>query len=220
MDTVAEHFGVAPAQVERDHLVSHVLAAIARAVRTDDVVFFGGTALSRTHLRDVRLSEDIDLLATGDHATVARAIELGARRLRRTHGTVTFNPSLTAARGSESSVLRTDGGLSVRIQLLHREGYPHWPTEVLDIDQRYSDAPPARLRVLTAAAFGAAKLSAWLDRHASRDLYDLYAMAQRHLITAESVGLFTQHGPQTHLPGDWAWSKVPNPDQWRIDLGH
>lgn len=38
MDTVAEHFGVAPAQVERDHLVSHVLAAIARAVGTDDVV--------------------------------------------------------------------------------------------------------------------------------------------------------------------------------------
>src|SRR5699024_10710878 len=49
---------------------------------------------------------------------------------------------------------------------------------------RYSHAPPARLRVLTAAAFGAAKLSTWLDRHASRDLYDLYAMAQRHLITA------------------------------------
>jgi len=45
-------------------------------------------------------------------------------------------------------------------------------------------------------------------------------MAQRHLITAESVGLFTRHGPQTHLPSDWAWSKVPNPDQWRIDLGH
>ena len=35
------------------------LGAFAVSV-ADDVVFFGGTALTRTHLPDLRLSEDID----------------------------------------------------------------------------------------------------------------------------------------------------------------
>lgn len=46
---VAERFGADLEQVRRDHLISHVLAAIAADVPTDDLVFFGGTALSRTH---------------------------------------------------------------------------------------------------------------------------------------------------------------------------
>lgn len=35
---------------------------------SDDVVFFGGTALCRTHLPDLRLSEDIDLIAVRDRS--------------------------------------------------------------------------------------------------------------------------------------------------------
>ena len=53
-------FGVADTQVRRDHAVSYVLAALSRSYR-DDLIFFGGTALSRTHLVDERLSEDIVL---------------------------------------------------------------------------------------------------------------------------------------------------------------
>jgi len=45
---VADELGVDLEQVRRDHLISHVLAAIAEGVATDDLVFFGGTALSRT----------------------------------------------------------------------------------------------------------------------------------------------------------------------------
>lgn len=60
IEEVAARFGVATSQVWRDHLISHVLAAIAQTVETTDLIFFGGTALSRTHLRGVRLSEDID----------------------------------------------------------------------------------------------------------------------------------------------------------------
>lgn len=49
---VADGFGVDLEQVRRDHLISHVFAAIAEGVATDDLVFFGGTALSRTYLTD------------------------------------------------------------------------------------------------------------------------------------------------------------------------
>lgn len=64
---VSRRFGVAESQVRRDHVISHVLAAIADEV-SDDVVFFGGTALCRTHLPDLRLSEDIDLIAVRDRS--------------------------------------------------------------------------------------------------------------------------------------------------------
>ncbi|HLR27578.1 MAG TPA: nucleotidyl transferase AbiEii/AbiGii toxin family protein [Ruania sp.] len=220
IDAMAEWFGVAPAQVWRDHFVSHILAAISRTVTTEDVTFFGGTALSRTHLPDVRLSEDIDLITPGQRSEVAADIERAARRLRRTHGTVEFDPPLTHAAEASPSVIRTDGGLLVQVQLLRQEGYPNWPTEVMTIAQRYSDAPPTRLRVPTAAAFAAAKLTAWLDRGASRDLYDLYAMAIRGLITKESFELFTRFSSLCCLPGRWAWSRLPSEQRWHDELAH
>jgi predicted nucleotidyltransferase component of viral defense system len=48
------------------------------------VIFFGGTALSRSLIPDGRLSEDIDLIATGRRRDVGglveRALVRGARR--------------------------------------------------------------------------------------------------------------------------------------------
>ena len=70
---VADAFGVSDAQVRRDHLISHLLAALSGSAR-DRVVFFGGTALSRTHLPDGRLSEDLDLWALGDRRDAARLV--------------------------------------------------------------------------------------------------------------------------------------------------
>ena len=175
-EQVASRFGVAMEQVRRDHLISHVLAAISSGVSSDDLVFFGGTALSRTHLADARLSEDIDLIAQGARGQVAGQIERAVRRgIARSHGRPTWQPTLTATTGSQPAVLSVADGTSVQVQLLGGDGYS-WPTEVVDIEQRYSDAPPARLRVLTADAFAAAKLGAWIDRGTPRDLYDLWAM--------------------------------------------
>ena len=161
---VAERFGVDLEQVRRDHLISHVLGAIAEGVPTDDVVFFGGTALSRTYLTDARLSEDIDLIALAPRADVAARIELAVRRgLARSHGRPAWRPALSATSGSQPATLAVAGTASVQIQLVSGEGYL-WPTEAHDIEQRYSDAPPARLRTLTAAGFAAAKLSAWMPQ--------------------------------------------------------
>ena len=42
-------FGVAEAQVRRDHAILHILAALSRH-RREELIFFGGTALSRTYL--------------------------------------------------------------------------------------------------------------------------------------------------------------------------
>ena len=133
-------------QVRRDHLISHVLSAIAEKIE--------------------------------------RAVRRG---LARSHGRPTWQPALTATTGSQPTVLTVPDGTSVQVQLLGGEGYL-WPTEVVEIEQRYSDAPPARLRVLTADAFAAAKLGAWIDRGAPRDLYDLWAMSERGLIGPPEPG--------------------------------
>lgn len=50
-DLVAAKFGVSAEQVERDHLISHILAFLSREFG-DRLHFIGGTALARTHLPD------------------------------------------------------------------------------------------------------------------------------------------------------------------------
>ncbi len=71
---VAERFSVAREQVLRDHLISQVLATLS-ADFNDQVVFFGGTALSRTFTPNGRLSEDIDLIAVGNRRDIAQELE-------------------------------------------------------------------------------------------------------------------------------------------------
>ena len=215
---VEAQFGVAAEQVVRDHVVSHALAAIAM-VSTDDLVFFGGTALARTHLPDLRLSEDIDLIAFGPRAEIGDRIEAAlARGLRRAFGTPTFTPTISDTIHSESSVMEV-GGVRIRLQLLSAQGYPAWPTEVVDIEQRYSDAPPARLRVLTAAAFVAAKLAAWTERGAPRDLYDLWALGDAGKIDRDAVDLFGRLGPYTSA-SQVSFARLPTDAGWAAALGH
>lgn len=60
LQDVAARFDVGEAQVRRDHVVSHSLAAIS-TLGTDGLVCFGGTAVSRTHLPSLRLSKDMDI---------------------------------------------------------------------------------------------------------------------------------------------------------------
>lgn len=86
MQEVADQFGVAAEQVRRDHLISHILSALSREL-SEQVIFFGGTALARTHLPAGRLSEDIDLIAVGARTPTATSIErVLATALRRSHG--------------------------------------------------------------------------------------------------------------------------------------
>ncbi len=214
----ANKFEVAESQVRRDYVISHALGALAASV-ADDVVFFGGTALTRTYLPDLRLSEDIDLIAKGHRSAMAAAIQRAiVKNLRRTVGVPEFTPALVETRHPEPSVMAIDE-TRIQIQLLSQTGYPAWPSEMRRIEQRYSDAPPAQLRVLTPPAFAAAKLSAWNDRRAARDLYDMWAMATHDMIDADAVRLFSRHGPLTS-PEAVSFDGVPSEKQWASALAH
>ncbi len=207
---VAQRFGVAFEQVRRDHLISHLLAALGARL-SDRVVLFGGTALARTHWPDGRLSEDIDLLSVGprgDVLAVAERVLAGAAA--RQYGRLRWEPPLTGRRGAEPGVLRGPDQLIVRVQLLNATDYPQWPTELRDLLQRYSDAPPARLRVPTPAAFAAWKTVAWADRNSPRDLYDLWGLASRQAMTPAAARLYARLGPTGQPPPDWLFDQVPS----------
>lgn len=148
--TIADQFGVARTQVHRDHLISHLLAAISDHL-ADDILFFGGTALSRTHAPDGRLSEDIDLIALGRRRATAERLETTlVRATRREYPGLRWEPAPTTVREATPAILTSPDGLTVRVQLLSSTGYAPWPTERRALVQRYRDAPPATLIVPTA----------------------------------------------------------------------
>lgn len=215
---VAEQFGVPIEQVRRDHLLSHLLGALAAAV-ADRVVFFGGTALARTHLPHGRLSEDIDLIAVGSRSSVVRDVEATlARGVRREYGRLSWGPALSQTRGSQPAVLRTADGLALRVQLLDPTGYPPWPTEVRQLHQRYRDAPPAGLQVPTRAAFAASKAVAWYDRAAPRDLFDLWALAAIEALDEEAAALWVRLGPTGRPLDPEMFASAPDAASWRTQL--
>ena len=105
------------------------------------LIFFGGTALSRTHLVHARLSEDIDLIANGPRREVAgqlvRALD---RTLRRTLGRPRWNPGLFEQSDVAPGVLELGDDIAIKVQLLDGRHYAKWPVERRVLEQRYADA--------------------------------------------------------------------------------
>lgn len=216
-----DRFGVAEDQVLRDHLLSVLLAALSDSPEAGRVIFFGGTALSRTYLPDHRLSEDIDLLCAAPRGDVAAALRrVLERAVARTHGRADWRPALEDTRDSQPAVLTVPVGLRVQIQLIAAGHHPQWPTEEVDLRQRYSDVGPARLRSLTLEGFVAAKTAAWVDRGASRDLFDLHGLAELGAITPAASAVYRQLGPTGANPGPWDFSTAPSEQEWRTALAH
>lgn len=216
-----ERFGVPAAQVRRDHAISHLLAALSDAPDlADGLLFFGGTALGRTHLPDGRLSEDIDLIALNDRrTTVERLVRTVERGLLRSHGRVVWTVPFTR-RDTEPAVLTLPDSITIRIQVLAHDGYEPWPRQWHDLEQRYSDAPPARLQVPALESFVAWKTVAWFDRRAPRDLWDLWALAEQDAITPAAAQLFVRHGPIGAPPQPHMFARPPTEDEWSRHLSH
>lgn len=115
-DRVAQHFGAVPRQVERDHLISHLLGFLSERFG-DRVQFIGGTALARSHLPNGRLSEDIDLFAVGSRGAVAQELDDALpRALARTHGRLTLEPLLGQVADTLPMTATTIEGIAVKIQ--------------------------------------------------------------------------------------------------------
>lgn len=213
-----EQFGASEEQVRRDHAISVILAELSKRHR-NELVFFGGTALSRTYLEAERLSEDIDLITDGDRADLAlRLISTVERAVQRSHGRVTWQPGFSANNDVEPAVALIPGGIAIRLQLLRSRGYERWPVTEQEIEQRYADVEPATLRTPTLRSFAGWKTSAWIERNAPRDLYDLWAMGRVGALDAEAAALFAKHGPTNGPPRSWMFATAPVESEWRAQL--
>ena len=218
--TTRRIFGADDAQIERDHLISHVLAAVSHDVG-EQVAFFGGTALARTFLTDGRLSEDLDLIALGHRTEVGEALARTiTRHLARDFGRPTYSPSFTSTRGAEAVNVVFPSGPRLQIQLLPSDHYPAWPFERRELVQRYSDAGPANLLVPTFDAFVAWKTVTYMDRRAPRDLWDLAAIAEFRPFTPGAASLFAKFGPHRSLPTNATIPSAPDVASWSHHLAH
>ena len=218
-DAMVRHFGVDDTQVERDHLISHLLAHLGALV-DGEVVFFGGTALSRTHLADGRLSEDIDLYTVGDRARLAAFLtNRWPRAVRAEYPGLRWQPALTDVRDVEPATITTREGTPVRIQLLAADAtYARWPTECRPINVRYRDVPSVELQVPTRSAFVAMKAAAWRDRHTARDLFDLAGLARIGAVTPDAVALLREVTGVPLVSGEL--DRVPSGLRWHEHLAH
>lgn len=68
------------------------------------------------------------------------------------------------------------------------------------------------------ASFAAAKTTAWLDRVASRDLFDLWLLARAGAIDASAAELFRRYGPTNAPPLPTMFSRAPAETAWRLEL--
>lgn len=223
----ARRFGVADAQVRLDHLLSHLLLGVARA-GAEDIVFFGGTALSRTHLVHppwMRMSEDLDMLVVGDHATVAERLERRLPRLvHREYPDAVWTVAPTQIRAPAPAQI-TGGGANVSVQLLPGAGaWAAWqrvPVERRDIDLRYDDTPgTVELTVPTLEGFAAMKLSAWEDRTAERDLFDLAGLATLGAFNDRTADIFVQLCARPPEPRNYRRLPATTRARWKDQLGH
>jgi predicted nucleotidyltransferase component of viral defense system len=217
-DQVAQQFGVAPEQVERDHLISYLLGFLSDRLG-DRIHFIGGTALARTHLPSGRLSEDIDLIAVDSRRAVAEELDdVLPRAVARTHGRLTLEPLFSRAADTVPVTANTVEGIAVKIQLLSSRERIVWPSERRLLEQRYSDAPTAELVVPTLPAFAASKTATWADRRAPRDLWDLWALDRIGAINAAALELYRRFGPTNQPPGGYVFETPPSDAAWQSQL--
>jgi len=217
-DEVAQQFGVGPEQVERDHLISYLLAFLSDRFG-NRIHFIGGTALARTHLPAGRLSEDIDLIAVDSRKAIAEELDDALpRAVARSHGRLTLEPGFTRVADMRAVTARTAEGLTVQIQLLSARDRIVWPSERRVLEQRYRDAPPAELSVPTLPAFAAGKTATWADRRAPRDLWDLWALSGIGAIDRIAVDLFQRFGPTNRPPSRRVFETPPADSEWTAQL--
>ena len=214
------HFDVPLSQVRHDFVVSHLLSAVSLV--DDAVIFYGGTALSRTILPDLRLSEDIDLLSVGSRQQAAQSIDEAVRGYFRRHRVeVDAEPWLAQVKRDTQACLFRIDDIEVKVQLIDGRHYTPWPTQVSAVEQRYASVPETTLLTLTPPGFVGAKTSAWIDRNTPRDLYDLWALHEQGFIDGEAARLYRRIGPTNSYPGRHMLPiQAPAEEEWMDALSH
>ena len=82
INLVSQHYNMAPAFVEKDYWITHVLRKLSQSDSVENVVFKGGTSLSKGYRLIDRFSEDIDLAMINENLS-GNALKTRIRRVEK-----------------------------------------------------------------------------------------------------------------------------------------
>ncbi len=216
LDEWAQRFGVSSEQISRDHFMSHVLRSLGDLYH--GLRFFGGTALCRTYLDQTRLSEDIDLLHREPRVFLTTVRDELPHAIRREFPDAFWSDVIAEGDGFASS-LGTPGRTPIKVYVGHDgPNTAAWEFTRVPVALRYSDLPTAQdFQCPTLATFAAMKLSAWSDRRAPRDLFDLAGLADLGVLRSPDVDrIFTAKWGHAVVMSDFS---QPPAGSWETELG-
>jgi predicted nucleotidyltransferase component of viral defense system len=161
--------------VERDYILSHVLAAIADCEQADQIVFKGGTALRLCYFEDYRYSADLDFSLIGglDRPGALEAVAGALVTCRRTLGLPALSPTdATPPRIEYTGPLGRSRTLKLDLaDDEHVENIIRRP-----VFRRYSDQGEGDCLAYTLEETAAEKLRCVIQRLQCRDLYDIHEL--------------------------------------------
>jgi predicted nucleotidyltransferase component of viral defense system len=223
----AELFDVPLATIVKDHAISHALFCLSQIIGKDagkKVLFYGGTALNRTHFTDFRLSEDIDLMINEYPAWIKIMQPQLLAFMRKVFPKAQWK---NEHNGDGIWTLNLECEVNITIQIQCVEPRMRWEIYDQHVSQtevklRYSDLPDTVLfNVPSAEAFVAMKLCAWIDRSAARDLADLNELAKLGSITKVALDLAKDVYGTRFTTATLGRSVPPSViRQWKVDLAH
>ena len=170
--------------VERDYVLAHVVAAIARLTTDTGVVFKGGTALRLCHFDDYRYSADLDFSMVSGSTDDAR--------MSVTEALTHLSGSIEMARLTDDEPPRIAyiGPLTRErtLKLDIADDELVLDTEMRPLLPRWPDLPDeARVRVYTLTEIAGEKLRCVIQRLQCRDLYDLFLLLEEAQVDAAAA---------------------------------
>jgi uncharacterized protein len=168
---IADAHGVDAKTVERDYVLTHIIAAVGRHSADEGLVFKGGTALRLCYFEDYRYSADLDfsLVAGAERQSTLEAIE---QALASVVEQIEL-PSLALAANGEG--VEYEGPLgrprSVKLDIAADELVED--TTSRPLITRYGDQSVGEIHAYTLKEIAAEKLRCVIQRLQARDLFDL-----------------------------------------------
>lgn len=182
----ADTDGVPTPTVERDYVLTHVLAAIASTPDAHRMIFKGGTALRLCYFEDYRYSADLDfslvdgMTADEGRDAVAKALLTAIEKVAFPQLSMTdHKPPRIAYRGPLGRERL------IKLDLADDELVDEPITR--PILQRYADQDDTTIRVYSLEEVTAEKLRCVIQRVQCRDLFDLNELLVHNGIEAGNV---------------------------------
>ncbi len=170
----ADRDGVSAPTVERDYVLSHVVASLAEDPGAEDLMFKGGTALRMCYFDDFRYSADLDLTVSG---TTEAALESLSGALDACRQAIGFPElALTDEAKPRIGYLGPLGRMR-HIKLDLDVGELTFPSQRAGLLHRYDDvSDTAGLVTYGLDQITSEKLRCVIQRLQCRDVYDLHAL--------------------------------------------